>query len=279
LGPASFAVESAVPQIWLPLPACKIFEAAFNLTWSETLKLYLVDNATHTRLLNESRDVQFTLTSGEKAVNYTLPYSAFDLTLKFPFVNETTYYFPLKRSKDETEYMLGRTFLQEMYVTVDFERGNFSLSQAYPGGGSAYIVPIVPLETIPASKSSRRLSLAAYAGIGLGILISALSAVSVLIAWRLRRRGTNRKFEDKFTKAELHGDHTAWVEVMGKERLELDAASSTYTHEAMEKERSELEAVEYAVEMKGSEARVVAKVPGLNELHELPGGDCVARVA
>jgi hypothetical protein len=247
-----------------------MFETAFGLTWDETLELYLVDNETHTRLLNESREVRFTLSNGEKATSYTLPYSAFDLTLGFPFVNTSMRYFPIKRARDSMGYMLGRTFLQEMYVTVDYERGNFSLSQALPDGGSAYIVPIVPRDPTSASKSSRRLSSAAYAGIGVGVGTVALIAVGMFIAWRLRWREKDGDSGVDIMKAELHGDHGSRVEAMGKERMELDAASSTCTYEAMEKERSELEAADYAAEMEGSEYLTGAQAPGIDLLHELP---------
>ena len=68
-----------------------------------------------------------------------------------------------------------------------------------------------------------------------------------------------------YDKAELHGDHKPWAEAMEKERTELDAATST--HEAMNKERSELETMENAHEVGTTE------IQGIDHVHELPGHD------
>jgi len=61
-------------------------------------------------------------------VNITLPYAAFDLTASAPLVNSTTRYYPLKRAANSTQYLLGRTFLQEAFLIADYERRNFSVS-------------------------------------------------------------------------------------------------------------------------------------------------------
>ena len=173
--------------------------------------------------------------------------------------------------------MLGRTFLQETYITVDYERLNSSLSQAYPDGGSAYIVPITSSSSTPQTSDPPRIpppnnykspSSAAYAGIGVGAGITALSALFFTIAWKKRLGPFRRKASmggHTYDKAELHGDHKPWAEAMGKERTELDAATST--HEAMNKERSELETVENAHEVGTTE------IQGIDHVHELPGHD------
>jgi hypothetical protein len=179
--------------------------------------------------------------------------------------------------------MLGRTFLQETYVTVDHERLNFSISQAYPDGGSAYIVPISHLpaetpdtrpttDTVPTQPG--KLSSAAYAGIGIGTGVAFLAIVGVLIAW-WKQWGVFQRKElqegNQYDKAELHGEHKPWVEAMGKERTELDAAE--HGQEIMGNERSELETVEPASEMTGSDALVAVEVP--RPMHELPGSEVV----
>ncbi|KAI4676424.1 uncharacterized protein J4E88_007342 [Alternaria novae-zelandiae] len=286
---ADFEIDSTVPQLWLPEEACALFEKAFGLIWDDSLKLYLVNDTMRGRLLAENPVVQFTLVSGEISVNYTFPYSAFNLRLTFPFVNSTTYYFPLKRASASARNMLGRTFLQETYVTVDYERLNFSLNQAYPDGGAAQIIPISsPSEETPApapppsppSNKSKGLSTAAYAGIGVGAGILALLALCSIIAWKKRLGPFRRKTapeKDHYTKSELHGDHKPWVEAMEKERAELDAASGT--QEAMVMETSELETVENARELKGSGEVGVAEVQDSNLVHELPGHTDDIRVA
>ena len=109
-------VDTTIPYIWLPLEACEAFEKAFGLTWDETSELYLVDDALHTHLLAQNATIEFTLgdgVSGGQTVDITLPYASFDLIAKYPLVENTSSYFPLKRAANETQYTLGRTFLQE----------------------------------------------------------------------------------------------------------------------------------------------------------------------
>ena len=57
-------------------------------------------------------------TAGEN-LDIVLPCAAFDLTASFPVANNTTTnYFPLRRAANDTQYALGRVFLQEAYVTL-----------------------------------------------------------------------------------------------------------------------------------------------------------------
>ena len=110
--------DSTVPQIWLPLEACQAFEKAFGLTFDETSELYLVNSSLHTQLQKQNASVTFTLgaeTSGGQTTKITLPYASFDLLVEQPTagVANSTRYFPLRRAANESQYTLGRTFLQE----------------------------------------------------------------------------------------------------------------------------------------------------------------------
>jgi hypothetical protein len=67
--------------------------------------------------------------SGGSATDIVLPFNAFALKASYPFLANASYYFPLKQAANDTQYTLGRAFLQEAYLTVDYERGNFSISQ------------------------------------------------------------------------------------------------------------------------------------------------------
>lgn len=99
--PSNFVIDSTLPQIWAPVDVCRMFEEAFKLDWDDDLMLYTLSDATHNVLLQDNPSVTFTFSSGrqdKQIFNYTLPYSAFDLTLTPPRVNHTTYYFPLRRS-------------------------------------------------------------------------------------------------------------------------------------------------------------------------------------
>ncbi|KAH6882966.1 aspartic peptidase domain-containing protein [Alternaria rosae] len=280
----AFPIDSAIPQIWLPEEACVMFETAFGLVWDDTSELYLINDTTHTRLLRENPEVRFTIGLDNQATNYTLPYSAFDLRLTYPFVDTATYYFPLKRASEPAQHMLGRTFLQETYITVNYETQSFNLSQASHDSSSTNIVSIPSLSEpsqtsdlpLPSpTNSPEELSSAAYAGIGVGAGTLALSALCLIVAWKRkwvpfrRRKTSNGDGQNDHNKAELHGEHKPGIEAMEKERFELDAGSGK--HEAMDREASELQTVENARELKGSGKVGVAEVQGSGLVHELPG--------
>lgn len=109
-------VDSTVPQIWLPVEACQAFEEAFGLTYDKESKLYLVNDTLHDTLVAQDASITFTLghlQTGGQTINITLPYDSFDLQATPPFAKKRTRYFPLQRAENDTQYTLGRTFLQE----------------------------------------------------------------------------------------------------------------------------------------------------------------------
>ena len=126
-------IDSLVPHLWMPLNVCTAFEQAFNLTWNSTVELYLLTEDEHTRLVSLNPNVTLRLGSdalGSGFVSIVMPYGAFDLLASSPIVASPTYYFPLKRAQNDTQYTLGRTFLQQAYVIADYDRKTFSVSQA-----------------------------------------------------------------------------------------------------------------------------------------------------
>ncbi|KAF2419597.1 acid protease [Tothia fuscella] len=156
-------VDSTVAEIWLPVDACVLFEKAFGLTWDPVSELYLVTEGQHNQLILSNANITFnvvpyTQQSGQSTkqdnVNIVLPYKAFDLTAKPPYqgINKSSRYFPLRRAANDTQYTLGRTFLQEAYLTVDWERQNFSISQCKWLEGAASL--LVPIESANGTSSS-----------------------------------------------------------------------------------------------------------------------------
>lgn len=114
--PILIFIDSTDPNLWLPGSVCDAFEQAFGLTLDSESGLYLVNDTHNTELLSSNAQVSFRLSdvsSGGDAVTITLPYNAFALIAKAPLVNTSSYYFPLKRAANSTEYTLGRVFLQE----------------------------------------------------------------------------------------------------------------------------------------------------------------------
>jgi hypothetical protein len=114
--PIDIFIDSTDPNLWLPGDVCDAFEEAFGLALDSDSGLYLVNETHHDTLLNSDAEVTFRLSdvkSGGETVKITLPYAAFDLKAEYPLVTNSSYYFPLKRAANSTQYTLGRTFLQE----------------------------------------------------------------------------------------------------------------------------------------------------------------------
>jgi hypothetical protein len=182
-------IDSTIAEIWLPVEACQLFEQAFGIQYDSATELYLVPDNVHNQLLVTNPNITFNIAPWTQQagrtdnVNIMLPYSAFDLTAKSPYqnLNRTSRYFPLRRADNDSQYTIGRTFLQEAYLTVDWERQNFSVAQVnWTAGAKSTILPIYSANLTGngtmgganggASKMAP-LSTGAIAGIAVGVVI------------------------------------------------------------------------------------------------------------
>ena len=113
-------IDSTLPFIYLPLKACEVFEAELGLVYDPDNRLYVVNDTLHESLIANNPTFTFNLGNrlgGSSTVDIVLPYASFDFDVaSSPRVLNTTRYFPLKRSSNETQYTLGREFLQEACV-------------------------------------------------------------------------------------------------------------------------------------------------------------------
>ncbi|KAK4501585.1 hypothetical protein PRZ48_007394 [Zasmidium cellare] len=199
-------IDSLVPHLWLPLDVCQRFEQAFNLTWDNETELYLLDDAVHTALVEQNPEFTLLLSESEdrnELITIKIPYAAFDLNVSAPLVNSTSRYFPLKRAANDSQPVLGRVFLQEAYIIADYDRRNFSISQAafLQDSNASQIIDIaspsiVPNSTDDASNASgavfsgNSLSAGAIAGIVLGAV--SLPALATMLYLWLRKRKTRK---------------------------------------------------------------------------------------
>ncbi|KAH7417566.1 aspartic peptidase domain-containing protein [Cadophora sp. MPI-SDFR-AT-0126] len=152
-------IDSTIPYLYLPTEVCRQFEDAFSLTYDYDSGLYFVDDALHTKLIQQAANVTFTLKNSTSAmdVDIVLPYAAFDLVAEWPLVQNTTRYFPLKRAANDSQTILGRAFLQEAYLIADYERSNFSIHQMkWDPNAKGDIQTILPLSATTAPTSKRR---------------------------------------------------------------------------------------------------------------------------
>lgn len=192
-------IDSSVPDIWLPMSACQVFEQAFGLTYDPLTDLYLVNDSIHKQLQQKEPTVTFELGVMESegpSVNITLPYGAFDLQASSPIYPNATNYFPLRRATNETQQTLGRAFLQEAYIVADYERSNFSVYQAvFKEPNPSQIVAIHSTSYTAANTSTihgghRRLDHGGIAALAIGV-VAFLATIVAIVALIYRRKGAH----------------------------------------------------------------------------------------
>lgn len=179
---------------WLPKSVCQSFETAFGLVWNDTAELYLLNETTHSNLLAQNPTFSFTLgasPAGGNTTAITLPYAAFDLS--YTTTDGTSRYFPLKRADNETQYTLGRVFLQESYVVADYDRKNFTVAQAaFPSDAEQDIRSILPPASIVSSEMRKEKGLSAGAIAGIAVGAAALLLLFILALFLFFRRQRQR---------------------------------------------------------------------------------------
>lgn len=208
-------IDSTVPDLWLPQAWCDLFEDAFGLRYVEETGRYLVDDKQHTELQRLQPTLTFSLgasTAGGTITRFDLPYAAFDLEGQYPVFPNATRYFPIRRAADDSQYTIGRVFLQETYLTVDSERGIFNISQAKFSNPmpSADLVAILspdaansttggsPTTIVGSQAAESGLSGGAIGGIVAGAVGALVILAAVVFWWTRRRRARNqlRKWPD-----------------------------------------------------------------------------------
>jgi hypothetical protein len=226
------AIDTGVSQLWLPKVICDTLSEALGLTYDPSTELYLVNDTARAQLLDLAPDFTFTLAANATSsdtVSIVLPYAAFDLEVGQPFYNTTKRYFPMRRAADEKLYVLGRAFLQEAYLIVDWERGNFSLSQARHQITQRDIVPIRPVSDEPSKHTG--LNTGIIAGIAVAISVAVLIAGAVgYMLWRKKRsRAASPRENVASPYPDEKKEHEA-MELSGMGAL-LAEANSTPVHE------------------------------------------------
>ncbi|KAL6710792.1 hypothetical protein ACN47E_007849 [Coniothyrium glycines] len=195
------AIDSTLPYLWLPTDVCDQFQQAFGLTYDAQTELYLVNDTIHAELLARNPTIILKIGDSlqELTTNYTniaLPYAAFDLQASYPFYNESQNYFPIRRAANDSQYVLGRTLLQEAYLIVDYERANFTLAQAaWPDPMPAANVVTINSPDSSTSASSSGLSTGAIVGIAVGAAVLIILAVLGFFFVRRRRQQKHQRFE------------------------------------------------------------------------------------
>ncbi|KAI4670598.1 uncharacterized protein J4E79_000884 [Alternaria viburni] len=192
-------IDSSIPEIWLPKSVCDRFESVFGLEYHERSGKYVLRDSARDRLRGLNPTLTFTIgtnaVTGGNTTLIQLPYAAFDLQAGYPIFANATNYFPIRRADNESQYAIGRAFLQEAYIGVDFENGIFNVSAARWDDGEADIVTILAADRDSEVARGQGISDGAIAGIVVGCV--AAIVLCILCAWffvwkprRMRKQST-----------------------------------------------------------------------------------------
>lgn len=196
--------------MWLPEAWCDLFEDVFGLRYVEETGRYLVDDEQHMKLQTLDPRLTFALgasTKGGTITRFEFPYAAFDLEGQYPMFPNATRYFPIRRAANDSQYTIGRVFLQETYLTVDSERGIFNISQAKFSNPmpSSDLVAILSIDATNSTANGNSTTIVGSqavlsGGAIAGIVVGAVGALSILAGvlfwWFRRRRNQRREWPD-----------------------------------------------------------------------------------
>lgn len=214
--PIDLLIDSTTPYLWLPADFCSGFASNLGLVYDSDENLYYYASTTaHDRNLNSN----FTFVvannqSTSETISLVVPFAAFDLQRTFDNSSSRAY-FPLKRSDDSDIWTLGRAFLQETYLIVDYNRVTFSINQAVFNGntganqdyvtisdvlaGNATNTTTIPTALPPtiSQSTSSTTHKSNIGGIIAGIVIGVLALLALLglAVWYIMRQKKKRRAE------------------------------------------------------------------------------------
>lgn len=179
-------LDSTVSQLWLPRDLCDSIEGALGLTYDDSTELYLVNETAYAKLRDLAPTFSFQLAAdsvSNETTTITLPYAAFDLQMGPPTFNPAARYFPIRRTKGG--YILGRAFLQEAYLVVDWERSNFTIGPVNRQENRTR--SIVSIQTPSEASQSHSLSTGAIVGIAIGAAVVVIALIAI-VWWQIHAR-------------------------------------------------------------------------------------------
>ena len=187
-------IDSEQPHIQLPQDQCDSLQQVLNLTWHSQSKNYLISDATYNFLSRLRPSLTFFIhgraNASDASLSVTLPWESLALNLSFPQldVGNRSRYFPIRPAKDPRQLVLGRAFLQNAYLTADYERRKFYLHQVrWPGNNETANIQSIASPAVDGHGS--QLSRPAIAGIVLGIVsLIVLVTLGLLFHRRFRHK-------------------------------------------------------------------------------------------
>jgi hypothetical protein len=244
-------IDSGVPELWLPTQVAENFASSFGLFYDNRTNYYIINSTMHDKWT--AANPSFTFKLGTTAfddgnsVNIILPYQAFEHQLGWPIYSPASYYFPIRRAANDTQYVLGRALLQQTYLIVDQERKNFTIAQAeFPDTSvSPHLVAIISPNT---STGGSSLGTGAIVGIAVGGVVVIALAVLAFFCFRRRRKGKDQKAKiaeleakDRSYKPAYHKVHQDGIVESGGDEVQELPGSGVGSYKHQQEQVAELE--------------------------------------
>jgi hypothetical protein len=207
--PNSFnaVIDSTLPYLFLPSDLCQWFADRYNLTYDGDPAegysgLYYLDEETAGKNQLRTKTITFELADliyGNVNTTIDFPYDSFNTVASWAWqFPDTTSIFPIRNATSKTA-VLGRAFLQEAYVSANYEPRpegrTFNVSQAaFPNNGQAETVSIIAARN-HAKPTKSRLGGGAIAGIVVGVVAALVIAAFALWYFVLRPRRKKKQAE------------------------------------------------------------------------------------
>lgn len=220
----SVLLDSSTAQLWLPADICQLFAEAFGLIYlGAASNLYRIDDDARTLLHNNHANLTFTVgvdNNANASTTIVLPFKSYDLGLGPPYIDHSISYFPLRNATPDSGNILGRVFLQEAYIIVDWESNVFNVSRTTHAVQTPRLVAIDAIGTT--SSASTSLKEGEVAGIVVTCLV--LFFASIALTWWIRRR----RSRERERKASIEAATIGTVETVetGWDKAELMATES-----------------------------------------------------
>ncbi|KAI0171927.1 acid protease [Hypoxylon sp. FL1284] len=134
-GGVQVSVDGCSPYLTLPKSTCDAIAKQLPVTYNEKLGLYFwnTDDSKYTQIVSSPSVLEFIFYRGSntKTVTISVPFQHLNLTLDAPLVDQKTQYFPCYTGPSKS-FTLGRAFLQDAFVSANWDKKRWWLAQA-PG--------------------------------------------------------------------------------------------------------------------------------------------------
>ncbi|KAK4448427.1 eukaryotic aspartyl protease [Podospora aff. communis PSN243] len=143
-------IDPCSPYLSLPRSTCDAIASHLPVTYCPNLGLYIWDMTSPktTQILTSASALSFTLPGGTNTQTLTIhvPFRHLNLTLSKPLALAPTQYFPCYTSSGTRASVLGRAFLQDAFLSANWESSRVWLAQApgpniQPGSNPVGILP------------------------------------------------------------------------------------------------------------------------------------------